>query len=171
MKRIVAILSIMVLFISAGQAQRFAFVDTEYILLNIPAYKAAQDQLDELSNEWEAEIKQKYDEIEKLYKDYQAEKVLLTEELRVKREEEIINKEKAVKELQQQYFGREGELFEKRQELIKPIQDQVYNAVEEIASEGNYAGIFDSSGSPAILFANPKNDVSDEVLTKLGYKN
>lgn len=161
----------MLLFVGASQAQRFAFVDTEYILLNIPAYKAAQDQIDKLSQEWEAEIEQKYNEIEKLYKDYQAEKVLLTEEMRVKREEEIIEKEKAVKELQQQYFGREGELFEKRQELIQPIQDQVYNAVKEIAAEGNYAGIFDSSGSPAILFANPKNDVSDEILTKLGYKN
>ena len=171
MKRILSVISIMMLFIGVGQAQRFAFVDTEYILLNIPAYKAAQDQIDELSKEWEQEIKQKYDEIEKLYKDYQAEKVLLTEEMRVKREEEIINKEKAVKELQQQYFGREGELFKKRQELIEPIQDQVYNAVKEIATEGNYAGIFDSSGSPSILFANPKNDVSDEVLTKLGYKN
>lgn len=171
MKRIVSVLSIMLLFIGAGHAQRFAFVDTEYILLNIPAYKAAQDQIDKLSEEWEQEIKQKYDEIEKLYKDYQAEKVLLTEEMRVKREEEIINKEKAVKDLQQQYFGRDGELFQKRQELIKPIQDQVYNAVKEIAAEGNYGGIFDSSGSPAILYSNPKNDVSDEVLTKLGYKN
>ncbi len=152
-------------------AQRFAFVDTEYILTNIPAYRAAQDQIDKLSQEWEEEVQIKFNEIEQLYKNYQAEKVLLTEEMRGKKEEEIISKEQAAKELQNKYFGREGELFNKREELVKPIQDEIYRAVKEIAAEGNYAVIFDTSSGPSMLYTNPKNDVSDEVLTKLGYKN
>lgn len=152
-------------------AQRFAFVDTEYILTNIPAYRAAQDQIDKLSQEWEEEVKVKFNEVEQLYKNYQAEKVLLTEEMRAKKEEEIINKEKAAKDLQNKYFGREGELFTKREELVKPIQDEIYRAVKEIATEGNYAVIFDTASGPSMLYTNPKNDVSDEVLTKLGYKN
>jgi outer membrane protein len=152
-------------------APRFAFVDTEYILTTIPAYRAAQDQIDKLSGEWEEEVKVKFSEIEQLYKNYQAEKVLLTDEMRAKKEEEIINKEKAAKELQNKYFGREGELFDKRQELVKPIQDEIYRAVKEIAAEGNYAVIFDTASGPSMLYTNPKNDVSDEVLTKLGYKN
>ena len=152
-------------------AQRFAFVDTEYILTNIPAYRAAQDQIDKLSQEWEEEVEVKFNEIEQLYKNYQAEKVLLTEEMRTKKEEEIITKEQAAKELQNKYFGREGELFTKRQELIKPVQDEIYRAVKEIAAEGNYAVIFDTASGPSMLYTNPKNDVSDEVLTKLGYKN
>jgi outer membrane protein len=171
MKKIASILSIMFLATGMSLAQKYAFVDTEYILDRIPAYKAAQDQLDKMASEWQDEIETMYGNIDKMYKDFQAEKVLLTEEMKTKREEEIINSEKEVKELQQKYFGRDGSLFDKRQELIKPIQDEVYRAVKEIASEGNYAVIFDTASGANMLYTNPKYDKSDEVLEKLGYKN
>lgn len=151
--------------------QKFAFVDSEYILKNIPSYEAAQDKLDQISIEWQKEIEAVYGEIDKMYKDFQAEKVLLTEDMKKKRENAIINKEKDVKELQKKYFGKEGELYKKRQELVKPIQDDVYNAIKDIATEGGYAAIFDTSGGANLLFTDPKFDKSDDVLKKLGYKN
>lgn len=167
------ILNIAVLFLLSGfaMAQKYAFVDTDYILNRIPSYKAAQDQLDKLSAEWQTEVENLYSEIETMYKNYQTEKVLLSEEMRVKREEEIVSKEQAAKDLQKEYFGREGSLFKKRQELIKPIQDEVYRVVKEIATEGNYAVIFDTSSGANMLYTDPKYDKSDEVLEKLGYKN
>jgi outer membrane protein len=171
MKKIVLTLSALILSMGVGLTQKYAFVDTEYILSNIPTYKAAQDQLDQLSKEWEEEISTMYAEVEKMYRDYQSEEVLLTQEMKRKREDDIINKEKEVKDLQNKYFGREGDLFKKRQELIKPIQDEVYNAVKEIAVEGNYAVIFDTSSGPSLLYTNPRYDLSDDVLEKLGYKN
>jgi len=171
MKKIVLTLSALILSMGVGLSQKYAFVDTEYILSNIPTYKAAQDQLDQLSKEWEEEISVMYAEVEKMYRDYQSEEVLLTQEMKRKREDEIITKEKEVKDLQNKYFGREGDLFQKRQELIKPIQDEVYNAVKEIAVEGNYAVIFDTSSGPSLLYTNPRYDLSDDVLEKLGYKN
>ena len=171
MKRIASILSILLLATGMGLAQKYAFVDTEYILNRIPAYKAAQDQLDKMAQDWQEEVETLYGGIEKMYKDFQAEKVLLTEEMKTKKEEEIITREKEVKDLQQKYFGRDGNLFDKRQELIKPIQDEVYRAVKEIASEGNYAVIFDTASGANMLYTNPKYDKSDEVLEKLGYKN
>ena len=171
MKRIASILSIILLATGMGLAQKYAFVDTEYILDRIPAYKAAQDQLDKMAGDWQEEVETMYAGIEKMYQDFQAEKVLLTEEMKTKKEEEIINREKEVKDLQQKYFGRDGNLFDKRQELIKPIQDEVYKAVKEIASEGNYAVIFDTASGANMLYTNPKYDKSDEVLEKLGYKN
>jgi outer membrane protein len=109
--------------------------------------------------------------IDKMYKDYQAERVLLTEELRTKREEEIMQKEKEMRELQQKYFGKEGMLFKKREELVKPIQDDIYNAIKEIAVEGSYAVIFDTANSLNMLYTDPRYDKSDDVLKKLGYKN
>ena len=151
-------------------AQRFAYVDTEYILKNIPAYQAAQDQLDNQAVEWQKEIEEIYGKIDKMYKDFQAEKVLLTEEMRVKRENAIVDKEKEAKTIQKQYFGKEGELYKKRQELIKPIQDDIFNAVKEVAGEGNFAVIFDSAGGMSMLYNDPKFDKSDDVLEKLGYK-
>lgn len=171
MKRIASILSILLLATGMGLAQKYAFVDTEYILDRIPAYKAAQDQLDKMAGDWQEEVETMYGGIEKMYQDFQAEKVLLTEEMKTKKEEEIITREKEVKDLQQKYFGRDGNLFDKRQELIKPIQDEVYRAVKEIASEGNYAVIFDTASGANMLYTNPKYDKSDEVLEKLGYKN
>ena len=154
-----------------GFAQKYAFVDTEYILDRIPSYKAAQDQLDKLSDEWQTEVEGMYESVEKMYKDFQAEKVLLTEEMRIRQEDEIIQQEQAIKELQQKYFGREGSLFKKRQELVKPIQDEVYRVVKEIATEGNFAVIFDTASGANMLYTNPKYDKGDEVLEKLGYKN
>ncbi len=152
-------------------AQKYAFVDTEYILSNIPTYESAQDQLDQLSLQWQKEIEEIYAEIDKMYREFQAEKVLLTEEMKIKREEAIINKEKDAKNLQKKYFGKEGLLFKKRQELIKPIQDDIFNAVKTIAEEGSYALIFDSAASGlSILFTDPRYDRSDAVLAKLGYK-
>ncbi|MBN2214382.1 MAG: OmpH family outer membrane protein [Bacteroidales bacterium] len=171
MKRILLIPALVALFSVMAFGQKYAFVDTEYILSNIPSYKAAQDQLDKTSEEWQKEVESQYAEIEKMYKDYQAEKVLLTDDMRRKREDEIINKEKEVKELQKKYFGQDGALFVKRQELVKPIQDDIYQAVKDIATENGYAVIFDTSSGPTMLYFNPRYDVSDEVLQKLGYKN
>lgn len=167
-----SLLLITLFFISATSfAQKYGFVDTEYILNNIPSYSAAQEKLDQLSEGWEKEISDAYAEVEQMYKDYQNEVVLLSREAKVKREEEIIASERAAKELQNIYFGVEGELFKKREELIQPIQDEIYNAVKELAIEGSYAVIFDTSSGMNMLYTNPKYDVSDEVLEKLGYKN
>ncbi len=152
-------------------AQKFAFVDTEYILDRIPSYKAAQDQIDKISSEYENELETMYSEVEKLYKSYQNEKVLLTEEQRSQKEEAIIASEKQIKELQQKYFGPEGAVFQKRQELVKPIQDEVYIVVKEIALEGGYAVIFDTSSGAGILYENARYNKSDDVLEKLGYTN
>lgn len=166
------LLFITVLFLGlAVNAQKFAFVDTEYILDRIPSYKAAQEQIDKISKEYQGEIESKYDEVEKLYKSFQTEKVLLTEEQQMKKEEEIIAKEKEIKTLQQKYFGPEGDVFKKRQELIKPIQDEVYKAVKEIALEGGYAVIFDTASGTGILYENARYNKSDDVLKKLGYTN
>ncbi|MBN2779370.1 MAG: OmpH family outer membrane protein [Bacteroidales bacterium] len=152
-------------------AQKYAYVDTEYILNNIPIYETAKTQLDDFTTEWKAEIDEMKSAIDKMYNDYQSERVLLTEELRVKREEEILEKEKEMRELQQKYFGKEGMLFKKREELIKPIQDDIYNAIKEIATEGSYAVIFDTANSLNMLYTDPRYDKSDDVLRKLGYKN
>jgi outer membrane protein len=171
MKRIAGLIFIVAIFATPMFSQKFAFIDSDYILKNIPSYKGAQEQLDKLSAEWQKEVEAKYADIEKMYKSFQSEKVLLTDEMKTKREEEIIKKEQEVKELQKKYFGREGMLFKKQQELIKPIQDEVHNAVKEIALEQGYAIIFDTSSNPGVFYSNPKNDKSDEVLQRLGYKN
>ncbi len=151
-------------------AQKFAFVDSEYILKNIPSYEAAQEEIDALSEQWEAEVQAEYEAIQEMYKTYKSERVLLSEEMRDKRENEIIDKEKAVKELQQKYFGPEGDLFQKRQELVQPIQDAVYKAVKELTAEGGYAIIFDTASGASILYSNPRYDKSDEILERMGYK-
>jgi outer membrane protein len=171
MNRIFAVLLITALSTTFSFAQKFAFVDSEYILSNIPSYKSAQDQLDKISADWQKEIEAKYADIDKMYKAFQSEKVLLTDEMKTKREDEIVKKEQEVKDLQKKYFGRDGMLFKKRQELVKPIQDQVYNAIKEISIEQGYAIIFDTASNTSIMYSNPKNDKSDEVLQKLGYKN
>ena len=173
--KIKKILQIMVLAVFAmapasAQTLKFAFVDTEYILNNIPAYKSAQAQIDKLSADWQKEIETQYGEVERLYKNYQAERVMLSDDMRKKREDEIINKEQAVKELQRKYYGPEGELAKKQQDLVKPIQDDVYKHIKEMAVEGGFAAIFDTSADASILYANPKNDKSDEVLERMGHK-
>jgi outer membrane protein len=171
MKKLASVLILAIMFILPAMAQKYAFVDTDYILNKIPAYKAAQDQLDKLSEQYQAEVKSMYDEIDKLYREYQAEKVLLTDDMKTKREEQIVTKEKDAKKLQNDYFGDEGLLFKKREELVKPLQDELYNAIKEIANESGYAVIFDTSSDASMLYTNPRYDVSDEVLTRLGYKN
>lgn len=170
MKKIIVSISL-IMIAAIGQAQKYAFVDSEYIRKNIPAFNSAQEQLDKLSKQWEKEISDGYAVVEQMYKTYQNEVVLLSQEMKIKREEAIIAKEKEVKELQNKYFGIEGELFKKREELVKPIQDEILKAIKTIAVEGSYAVIFDSSAGGNILFANPKFDISDQVLEKLGYKN
>jgi outer membrane protein len=152
-------------------AQKYAFVDSEYIRKNIPAFTTAQDQLDKLSKQWEKEVADGYAVVEQMYKSYQNESVLLSQDMKTKREEAIITKEKEMKELQNKYFGVEGDLFKKREELVKPIQDEILKAIKEIAVEGSYAVIFDTASGGNILFANPKFDISDQILQKLGYKN
>jgi len=170
MKRLVIVALLAVAFTGTTIAQKFAFVDSDYILKNIPSYNAAQDELNKMSENWEAEIKDEYEAIEEMYKSYKAERVLLSEEMREKREQEIIAKEKSAKELQQKYFGAEGDLFKKREELVQPIQDAVYKAVKEMTAEGGYAIIFDTASGASILYSNPRFDKSDEILEKLGYK-
>jgi len=171
MKKIIIMTVIVLAATITGTAQKFAFVDSEYIRNNIPAFTAAQQQLDKLSEGWEKEVADGYAAVEQMYKDYQAEVVLLSQDQKRKREEAIIAKEKEVKDLQNRYFGMEGELFKKREELVKPIQDQILKAIKEISVEGSYAVIFDTSTGSNILFANPRYDLSDQVLQKLGYKN
>jgi outer membrane protein len=164
------LLLVTLLISGVASAQKYAFIDSQYILDNISEYKAAQQQLDQLSISWQKEIESKYAVIDKLYKDYQAEQILLTEDMRRKREMEITNKEKEVKEYQKQKFGFEGELFKKKQELVKPIQDKIYNAVKKLATEQSYAVIFDKSGDLVMLYTNPKYDKSDDILQAMGYK-
>lgn len=171
MKKISVLIGLFILSSAMAMAQKYAFVDSEYIRKNIPAFNAAQEQLDKLSKQWEKEVADGYAVVEQMYKSYQNDAVLLSQDMKAKREEAIINKEKEMKELQNKYFGMEGELFKKREELVKPIQDEILKAIKEIAVEGSYAVIFDTATGGNILFANPKFDISDQVLEKLGYKN
>lgn len=150
------------------QAQKFAYVDTQYILDNIPEFAEAQAQLDEISSTWQKEIEAKFGEVDKMYKDYQVQSVLLPEDMKKKKEQEITDKEKEAKALQRTRFGKDGDLFKKRQELVKPIQEKIYNAIQDIANNNNYAVIFDKGGSLTMMYANPKYDISDEVLDQLG---
>jgi outer membrane protein len=163
------LISLLILMSTAGFTQKIAYVDSQYILDNIPDYKLAQEQLDEMSKKWQKEIETELAVIDKMYKTYQADAVLLPEDIKKKREDEIMAKEKEVKALQKKRFGQDGDLFKKREELIKPIQDKVYNAIEELSVEKGYSIIFDKSGSLTILYASSKIDISDQVLTKLGY--
>jgi len=155
-------------FLPAAHAQKSAFVDTQYILNNIPEYTDAQDILNELSAKWQQEITEKHKEVSEMYKKYQAEAVLLPADVKKKREDEIVKKDNEVKALQKKYFGPGGELFKKREELIKPIQEKVYNAIETVATTENIAFVFDKAGSPTLLYGNPKYDISDAVLDELG---
>lgn len=153
----------------AGNAQKFAMVDMEYIMKNIPAYETANEQLTQISKKWQSEVDVQMQEVQKLYKNYQTELVFLSEDMKVKREEEIVAKEKAAQELKRTYFGTDGELFKKRQSLMKPIQDEVYTAIQEICKEKDLSLVFDKSSSMNIIFTSPKLDISDLVLQKLGY--
>lgn len=170
-KGILVIVSVFItLFASAQAGLKMGYVDTDYILGNIPEYKAAEKELDKVSVDWQKEVEAKYSEIDKLYKAYQADAILLTDEMKKKRENEIINKEKEAKDLQKQRFGVDGDLFKKRQELVKPIQDKVFNAIKAVAEKAGLGMILDKSGQVSILYANSKYDKSDDVLVYLGYK-
>jgi len=169
MKRIL-LLSLFLMLGVAGFSQKFAFVDSDYILKKIPQYRAAQEQLDKLASQYQKDVETKFTSLDEQVRAYQAEKVLLTQDMRTKREQDLTQKQKEAQDLQRNYFGPDGIIFKKRTELIKPIQDQVYNAVKDMASEGGYAAIFDVANNPTVLFSNSKYDKSDEVLQKLGYR-
>ena len=169
MKKSILSVLLIALFSIPAVSQKYAYVDTEYILSKIPAYENAQKKLDELSENWKKEVDNKYKEVEQKYKEYQTESALLSAEMKRQREDEIINLEKEANELKDKYFGNEGELYNKRKELVKPIQDEVFNAIKEIATEGNYGFIFDKSADMSLIYTDPKYDISDDILTKLGY--
>lgn len=168
-KILIAALSIMLLS-TAVQAQKYAIIDTRYILDKMPDYKVAQTQLDEVANSWQKDIDGKQADLDKMYQNFEAEQVMLTEELRKKREDQLYNKEKELRDLQRKRFGFEGDLFKKRQELIKPIQDKVYNAVQKMAVTRGYDFVLDKSEGITIIFADPKLDKSEDVLKDLGVK-
>ncbi len=156
-----------VLFVSA---QRYAVIDSRYILNKMPDYKEAQTKLDQISNLWQQEIEQKQTALNKMQKDFEAEQVILPEHLQKKREDEIFNKEKELRDLQKKRFGFEGDLFKKRQELIKPIQDKIYNAVQKLALDKQYDFILDKSEGITVIFVDPKLDKSEDIIKALGVK-
>ena len=169
MKKIIMTLGVIAFLGSSVLAQKIAYVDSDYMLSKIPDYATAQERLNTYTQEWQAEVQEQYQKIDVMYRAYQAEEVLLTEEMKNQREEEIVNKEKELKQFQKDKFGPEGELFRKRQELIKPIQDLVYEAVQDLAKNRAYDLILDKAGGVVMLFANPDLDKSDEVLRIMGY--
>ena len=154
-----------------SQAQKYATVDMEYILKNIPAYERASEQLNQQSKRWQAEIEELAFEAETLYKKYQSESAFLSDEQRTMREEEILAKEKDASELKRAYFGPTGELYKKRESLMAPIQDEIYIAVKEISDAKGYSVVVDRASASSIIYASPKIDISNEVLVKLGYAN
>ena len=170
MKKILFLAACSLLITTASQAQRYAVIDSKYILEKLTDYKDAQKKLDQFSEQWQQEIDQKQALVDKMIKDYDAEQVMLSDELKKKREDELYNKEKELRDLQKKRFGFEGDLFKKRQELIKPIQDKVYNAVQKLAVDKQYDFILDKSEGITVIFADPKLDKSDEVLRNLGVK-
>lgn len=153
------------------RAQKFALVDMEYILKKIPAYERANEQLNQVSKKWMAEVDALNTEAQTLYKNYQSEAVFLSNDQKTKKENEIVEKEKEAAELRKKYFGPDGELFKKRQSLITPIQDEIYNAIKDISHSKGYSLILDRASDAGIIFASPKADISNEVLSKLGYSN
>jgi outer membrane protein len=169
MKKVIAI-AILVMVAFSSFAQRYAIIDTKYILDKVPEYKDAQAKLDNFSELWQKELDQKQAVLDKMYKDFDAEAVMLTDALKKKREDELFNKEKELRDLQKKRFGFDGDLFKKRQELVKPIQDRVYNAVQKLAVEKLYDFILDKSEGITVIFADPKLDKSDDVLRNMGVK-
>ena len=169
MKKILIILALICAGIIPAAAQKFAMIDMEYVLRNVPAYDMATEQLNQTSQVWERELNKAQAEAEALYKQYQNDMVFLTDEQKKKREEAVVAKEKEVTELRYKYFGPEGELFKKRQALMQPIQEDVYNAVKAVATEQGLQAVFDRASSQSIVFASPRIDISNDVLAKLGY--
>ena len=169
MKKIIVFAFLLTLVAIGARAQKYALIDMEYILKNIPAYEMANEQLNSISQKWQAEVESVQQEAQNLYKTYQADLVFLSADMKTKREAEIVAKEQEAQDLKRKYFGTEGELFKKRQSLISPIQDEIYTVVKEIAEKQGYAMVIDRASSVNIIYATPKIDISSDVLTKLGY--
>jgi outer membrane protein len=170
MKKLLFALTLILSICASTSAQRYAIVDSKYILDKMPDYKQAQKQLDQISAQWQKEIDDKQVVLDKMYKDFEGEEVMLSDDLKKKREDELFNHEKEVRDLQRKRFGFEGDLFKKRQELIKPVQDKVYNAIQKIAVNRMYDFILDKSEGITVIFADPKLDKSDDILKELGVK-
>ena len=170
MKKLLLITYSFLLISFCVHAQRYAVIDSKYILEKLPEYKESQSKLDQFSAQWQQEIEKKQADLDKMYKDYDAEQVMLSDELKKKREDELFNREKELRDLQKKRFGFEGDLFKKRQELIKPIQDKVYAAIQKLAVDKSYDFILDKSEGITVIFADPKLDRSDDVLKFLGVK-
>ncbi len=168
MKKSVVFLMLMVIFTLPSFAQKYAYIDSEYILGNMPEYVEAQAELDRLAAEWQKEIEVQFTRIDSMYKKYQVESITLPANMKKKREEAIIAAEKEAKDLQKKRFGKDGDLFKKREELVKPIQDRVFTAIDEYAKDRGYAFIFDTAGSMTIVYADPKWDINEEIMNKLG---
>lgn len=171
MKRLFITLMVAFTSVIAANAQKFAMVDMEYILKNIPAYERANEQLNQISKKWEGEVEALLQEVETMYKKYQSEVVFLSDAQKTKTEEAIMAKEKQASDLKKKYFGSEGELFKKRQSLMAPIQEEIYNAVKDICESKGFQLVMDRASGANIIYASPKIDISDEVLLKLGYLN
>jgi outer membrane protein len=171
MKKFYIVALFALLSMPAVQAQKFALIDMEYILKNIPAYERANEQMSQQSKRWQAEVDNLVLEAEELYKKYQSESAFLSDEQRKTREEEILSKEKQASELKRLYFGHNGELFKKRESLMAPIQDEIYNAVKEICDKKKFSMVVDRASAGSIIYASPNVDISNEVLAKLGYSN
>ncbi len=169
MKRTILSIILFTACLSFASAQKYALVDMEYIMKNIPAYETANEQLNMVSKQWQKEVEALLLEVQTMYKNYQTELVFLSEEMKVQREEEIVGKEKEANELKRKYFGQDGELFKKRESLIKPIQDEIYTAIQEIAKEKGYDMVLDKTTTMSLIYSVPKLDISDIVLEKLGY--
>lgn len=169
MKRLFFTLAMMLTLATSANAQKFALVDMEYILRHIPAYERAGEQLNQVSRKWQAEVDALQQEAQTMYKKYQSEAVFLSDEQKVKSEEAIIAKEKEASDLKKKYFGPDGELFKKRESLMAPIQDEIYNAIKDICELKGYSLILDRASDAGIIFASPKADISNDVLAKLGY--
>lgn len=170
MKKII-LMSLMLMATLGIGAQKFALVDMEYVLKNIPAYERANEQLNQVSKKWQAEVEALNTEATTMYKNYQNEVVFLSQEQKKARQEQIMKKEKAASELKRKYFGPEGELFKKRESLMNPIQEEIYNAVRDISELRGYSLVVDRASNSGIIFGSPKIDISNEVLQKLGYSN
>ena len=170
MKKILAICTLALMAITA-HAQKFALMDMEYVLKNIPAYERANEQLNQVSKKWQAEVEDLNTQAATMYKNYQNEVVFLSKEQKAAKQEEIMLKEKEAADLKKKYFGPEGELFKKRESLMSPIQEEIYNVVKEISEQRGYSLVLDRASDSAIIFGSPKIDISNEILQKLGYAN
>ena len=171
MKRTFFTIALALVGLLSVNAQKFALVDMEYILKNVPAYERANEQLNQVSKKWEGEVQALLNEVETLYRKYQSESVFLSDTQKTKAEEAIVAKEKEASELKKKYFGAEGELFKKRQSLMSPIQDEIYSAVKDICEKKGYQLILDRASGGSIIYASPKIDISDEILQRLGYSH